>query len=191
MLLALHIIHIILPMLALGSLIIGLWNNRIYCVIASLWLSLIALVIHYQASGGEILGSYFNYFNAFFYTLNLFILCIALSRVIYHLTDGNSLLRHLNTIILLFIVVSCSLLTINLWINADFIEHRLHGTPVMQVTLAKKTDYCSYNYLFYTMTPAGTVAYLCPNYYGLIPSLGTLDVEPDFIKMQASAAVSS
>lgn len=186
-----QIIHVILPLLALGLLIIGLLKDRIYCVIASLWLSLIALVIHYQASGGEILGSYFNYFNAFFYTLNLFILCITLSRVIYHLTDGNTLFRYVNTIILLFIVVSCSLLTINLWINADFIEHRVHGTPVMQVTLAQKTEYCSYNYLFYTMTKAGTVAYLCPNYYGLIPSFGTLNVEPDFIKMQTSAAVNS
>jgi hypothetical protein len=55
------ILHIILPPLAAILLVIGLKKKEINFIIIALWLSLIALMIHYQTAGGEILGSYFNY----------------------------------------------------------------------------------------------------------------------------------
>ena len=61
MLLLAGIIHYLLPLAALISLIWGLSKKAIYYIIAALWLSLIALILHYQHSGGAILGSYFDY----------------------------------------------------------------------------------------------------------------------------------
>ena len=59
----------------------------------------------------------------------------------------------------------------------------------MQVALFKKADYCNYKYIFYKVAKDGAVTYLCPNYYGLIPSIGRLDISPDFIATQLSIPI--
>jgi len=182
-------IHYLFPLIAFLLLIIGIHKNAIYYIISALWLSLIALIIHHQISGGEILGSYFNYANAAIYTINLVILFIALIRVIAHLTYDNPALKYASAFIQAFVVI-CSLLVItNLWINAYFIENRMAGTPIMQVGLFEKADYCEYRYVFYKVNTDGAVMYLCPNHYGLIPSIGRLTVNPDFITTQLKAPV--
>lgn len=180
------VIHCLFPLIALTLLIIGIKRNAIYYIISSLWISLISLVIHYQTSGGEILGTYFNYLNATIYTINLFVLCLSLVYVLWHLSNDNVAFKIVSSLFQSFIVIGTLLVVINLWINAYFIENRLTGTPVMQVALLEKPDYCNYRYIFYKVALDGTVHYLCPNHYGLIPSIGRLSISPDFIASQLS-----
>ena len=180
------VIHCLFPLIALIFLIIGIKKNAIYYVISSLWLSLIALAIHYQSSGGQILGSYFNYLNAAIYSINLSILFISLIKIISHLSKDSSLFKYTSSFIQSFIVMASILVITNLWINAYFIENRLPGTPIMQVALIQKADYCDYRYIFYKVANDGSVLYLCPNHYGLIPSIGRLAISPDFIATQLS-----
>lgn len=180
------VIQCFFPLIALILLIIGIKKNIIYYVVSSLWLSLIALVIHYQSSGGQILGSYFNYLNAAIYSINLIILFISLIRVISHLSSNSPFFKYTSSLIQSLIVIGSFLVIINLWINAYFIENRMIGTPIMQVALFKKADYCSYRYIFYKVATDGSVLYLCPNHYGLIPSIGRLAISPDFIATQLS-----
>lgn len=170
----------IFPIVGLIVLVIGIKKKAIYHVISALWLSLIALIILFQSSGGEILGDYFNYLNAAIYSLNLIVLFVAISQVFKHLSIDNYF-KYLAGFFNAFIAVASLLLIINMWTNAYFIENRLPGTPIMQVALFTAPEYCSYRYVFYKIAPDGAVHYLCPNHYGLIPSSGKLDVSPDFI----------
>lgn len=180
------IIHSIFPVIALILLIIGIKRNAIHFVISALWISLISLIIHYQTSGGEILGSYFNYTNAAIYTVNLLVLFFSLIRILSHLSIDNDVFRYTSSLAKAFIVIGSLLVITNLWINAYFIADRMPGTPVMQVATFNKIDYCEYRYIFYKVNPDGSVMYLCPNHYGLIPSVGHLAVSPDFIASQLS-----
>ncbi|WP_298621871.1 type I secretion system protein LssZ [uncultured Legionella sp.] len=180
------VIHCIFPLIALVFLVIGVQRKAIYYIISALWLSLIALIILFQTSGGEILGSYFNYLNASIYTANLIVLLISLIYVISHLSNESSFFKHLSSLVKSILIVGSIFLITNLWINAYFIENRMNGTPVMQVALLQKPEYCSYRYIFYTVATDGSVVYLCPNHYGLIPSIGHLEVSPDFITTQLS-----
>jgi hypothetical protein len=180
------VIDYLFPLIALILLIIGLRRNAIYYVISSLWLSLIALLIHFQSSGGEILGSYFNYFNASIYSINLIILFIAFFRVVAHLRTENVSLKYLITFIQSLVVIGGLFVFINLWINAYFIENRMPGTPVIQVALLEKSEQCSYRYIFYKVASDRSIVYLCPNYYGLIPSIGRLALDQDFIRAHLS-----
>lgn len=179
-----QVIHCLLPLIALILLITGIKRNAIYYVISSLWLSLIAIVIHYQSSGGQILGSYFNYVNATIYSLNLIILLISLIRIISHLTASTPVMKYLSSLFQSFIVIGSLLVITNLWVNAFFIENRMSGTPIMQVALAKKSSQCSYRHIFYKVATDGNVVYLCPNHYGLIPSIGYLSISPDLLAHQ-------
>ncbi|MCL9684974.1 type I secretion system protein LssZ [Legionella maioricensis] len=178
------VIHCLFPLIALILLIIGVKRNTIYYVISSLWLSLIALLIHYQSSGGQIFGSYFNFLNAAIYTVNLVILFISLIRIISHLSGNSTVFKYTSSLIKSFIVIGSLLVITNLWINAYFIENRMVGTPIMQVALAKKATYCNYRYVFYKVAADGSVLYLCPNHFGLIPAIGRLSINPDFIATQ-------
>ncbi|BCA95700.1 type I secretion system LssZ [Legionella antarctica] len=176
--------HCLFPLIALIFLIVGIKRSIIYYVISSLWLSLIAVVIHYQSSGGQLLGSYFNIINATIYTANLIILFISLIQIISHLSSNNPVFKYVSSLIKSFIVIGSLLVISNLWVNAYFVDNRMPGTPVIQVALPKNVAYCSYRYLFYKVAPDGSVLYLCPNHYGLIPSIGHLSISPDFIATQ-------
>lgn len=179
-------IQSLFPLIALLLLIIGIKRNIISYVVSSLWLSLIALVIHYQSSGGQILGSYFNFLNAAIYSINLIILFISLIRVIAHLSSESLFFKYSSSLIQSLIVIGSFLVITNIWINAYFIENKMIGTPIMQVALFKKADYCNYRYIFYKVATDGSIVYLCPNHYGLIPSIGRLSISPDFIATQLS-----
>ncbi len=176
----------IFPIIAVILLIFGITRNAIYYIVSALWLSVISLIIHFQSSGGEILGSYFNYTNAAIYSLNLIILFISLIRILSHLSIDNDAFRYISSFAKAFIVIGSLLLVINLWVNAFFIDNRMPGTPIMQVASFNKYEYCDYKYIFYKVNTDGTVMYLCPNHYGLIPSIGHLAISPDFITSQLS-----
>lgn len=171
-----------LPFFALLLLIIGLKQNRLTFMSSALWLSLIALMLHYQNAGGEILGRYFGYRQAGIYSLNLVVLISALLALCFKLPMLQAKrTRYVTGFISALLVVSTLCLLGNLWINARFIETSRPGTPIMQVVPFTHRPYCSYRYIFYKIGLNGKVSYLCPNHYGLIPSVGELDTPPDFI----------
>ncbi|VEB35852.1 Legionella secretion system protein Z [Legionella sainthelensi] len=176
------------PLIALILLIIGIKKNGIYYMISALWLSLIAMLIHLQFSGNQIFGTYFNYYNAAIYSSNLLILLITLIYVISHLSSGSTL-KSVYSFVNAFLVVIALLSIINLWVNAFFIENKMQGTPIIQVALMNKPDYCSSKYVFYKVNLDSSIMYLCPNYYGLIPSVGRLAVSPDFIAAQLPLSI--
>ncbi|RUR11983.1 type I secretion system protein LssZ [Legionella sp. km772] len=184
MLLLAHIIHYLLPLAALLSLIWGLSQKALYYIISALWLSLIALILHYQHSGGVIFGSYFDYNNAFLYSLNLIILATSLIYIIEHLRTVYIQIKNITLVAQILIALTSLLMIFNLCINAYFFNDRLAGSPIIQVALMEKPSYCDFKYIFYKITKQGSTDYLCPNYYGLIPKIGHLSVSPDFIARQ-------
>lgn len=182
------LVQIFFPLIALILLIIGIKRNAIYYMISALWLSLIAMLIHLQFSGNRFFGTYFDYYNTAIYSFNLLILLIALIRIISHLST-NSTLKYVYSFANAFLVVIALLSIVNLWINAFFIENKMEGTPVIQVALLNKPDYCNSSYVFYKVNLDSSIMYLCPNYYGLIPSVGHLATSPDFIAAQLPASI--
>ena len=172
----------ILPLLGAILLITGIKTDHINYLITALWLGLIALLLHYQTAGGEILGSYFGYKNAAIYTLNLLVLLVSIICLLFKapLLKGKSI-RYLTGLISACLVVGCALLFVNLWINAYFIENKKPGTPIMQVATFTALDYCSYQYIFFRVGMDGKISYLCPNHFGIFPSIGHLDASPDFV----------
>lgn len=178
------IIQYFFPLIALIFLIAGIRKNAINYIISSLWLSLIAALIHFQFAGNQIFGTYFDYVNAAFYSFTLLILLTALIRVIAHLGTTSLIFKYTGSFINSFMVVGALLVITNLWINAIFIEEKKSGTPVMQIALFDKPAYCHNKYVFYKIAPDNSVMYLCPNYYGLIASVGRLTTSPDFVTRQ-------
>lgn len=186
MLVIANTIHALLPLCAIIGLILGLIKKAFYFVIASLWLSLIALIIYHQNYGGEILAPYFSYNNALLYSISLIVLTLAILYLMTHLDTKKRLINYLATLLQAFLVVASGLILANLWINAYFAASKLEGTPIIQVALIEKPSYCKYNYVFYKITPKGLTEYLCPNYYGFIPKIGHLTISPEFLTRQLS-----
>lgn len=178
------IILTLFPLIALILLIIGIKRNAVSYIISSLWLSLIALIIHFQFSGNQIFGTYFNYFHAGIYSFNLAVLLIAVISIIFHLSHYGPAFKYTSALITAFLVVGAFIFVSNLWINAYFVADKMEGTPIMQVALFDKPDYCENKYVFYKINTEGLVTYLCPNHYGLFPSIGQLATSPDFVATQ-------
>lgn len=183
------IIDCLFPLMALLLLIIGIQRKAIYYIISSLWLSVIALIIHFQSSGSQIFGGYFDYLQASIYSVNLIVLFVALVCIFSHLAINSNFYLYLSSLFKAVICISILFLIINLWTNAYFIENRMPGTPIMQVALLEKSEYCSNKYVFYKVDKDGAVSYLCPNHFGIIPSIGKLAVSPEFIITQLSMPI--
>lgn len=177
-----NLLHIFLPLLGMALLLVGIITERLNYTIAALWISFIALLLHYQTAGGEILGTYFGYKNATIYTVNLLVLIISLICLFFkHPSLQKKTIRYITGFVSACLIVGSILLLINLWMNAYFIENRRPGTPIMQVATFLPLDYCTYRYVFYKVGTDGSINYLCPNYYGIIPSIGHLEVSPEFL----------
>jgi hypothetical protein len=174
------------PLLGGLMLFFGIRLRRKNYTIGALWLSLIALILHYRASGGEILGSYFNYPHAAIYSLNLVVL---ISSMLYLLLTSvqkisGKILHYTSSFFSAALITAGALLLINLWINAVFVENRLEGTSILQVATFNKQPYCGYKYVFYKVDSDSIIKYMCPNHYGLIPSVGKLRSAPGFVVQQ-------
>ncbi len=177
-----NLLYILLPLLGIALLVAGIIMRRTNCIIGALWLTLIALMLNYQAAGGEILGTYFGYKNAAIYSINLIVLIITLLYLFFKLPLlQKKPTRYLTGLISACLVVGGILLLTNLWVNAYFIENRRVGTPIMQVATFTPVDYCAYRYVFYKVGLDGHINYMCPNHYGILPSMGQLDVSPAFL----------
>ncbi|WP_419418647.1 type I secretion system protein LssZ [Legionella sp. D16C41] len=183
------LMHIILPLLSLLLLVLGVKNRRKSYIVLAVWISIISLVIHYEIAGGEILGSYFNYLRAFIYSLNLLIILACIIFLTLNFRSEIASFRYFNSLLGAISVIGIGFLLINLWMNAWFIENRLPGTPIFQVGTFQKLNYCSYRYIFYKISQDGSVKFMCPNHYGLIPSIGGLNTAPDFILKQLPPAL--
>lgn len=179
-------IHIFVPLLGALILVFGITSQRRNYIVVALWLSLISLVLHYRDSGGEILGSYFNYTHAAIYSLNLIVLIFS---IIYLLLKSlkeipGKILRYTAGFLSAGLITGSALLLTNLWINAYFVENRLAGTPILQVATFNKQPYCGYKYVFYKVGADKNVWFMCPNHFGLLPSLGQLQSAPNFVVKQ-------
>lgn len=182
-------IHLALPILSCIILLVGLKSRRKNFIAVSLWLSLFALILHYHASGGEILGSYFNYMHVSIYSLNLIILITSFLCLLFTSIDEmrSRFVRYSAGFIAALLITGGTLLIANLWINASFIEDRLAGTPILQVATFNKQPYCDYKYVFYKVDTNNQVKFMCPNHYGFLPSTGKLDTAPAFVVKQLPA----
>ena len=174
------------PLISLILLIVGVKRDSIYYIVSALWLSFIAIMIHHQLAGGDIFGSYFNYTNALIYSVNLIVLSIAVICILSHLQTEHIIVKYISGFIKSFIIICSFLVVLNLWINAYFIENKLENTPIVQVVLMNKPDYCDYKFIFYTISKDGEASYLCPNYFGLIAKVGHLAKSPEFLSTQLS-----
>ncbi|KTD36633.1 type I secretion system LssZ [Legionella nautarum] len=179
-------IHFLFPILGIIILFFGIQLGRKNYILVALWLSLIALILHYRASGGEILGSYFNYQHAAIYSLNLIVLISSIICLLLTSMDEihSRILRYGAGLLSAGLITGGALLITNLWINASFVENRLPGTPILQVATFNKQPYCSYKYVFYKIGSDSIVRFMCPNYYGLLPSVGPLSTAPSFVIKQ-------
>jgi len=182
----LDLIHAIFPLLGLILLLAGLKSSHKNFIVTALWLSLIAIVLHYRLSGGEILGSYFDYLHTTIYSINLLVLVISVIYLLINFSreTNSSVVRYGAGFVAAISITSILILLGNLWINACFIDSRLPGTPILQVATSEKLDYCSYSHVFYKVNHEGKISYMCPNHYGLLPSVGHLDTAPEYIVKQ-------
>lgn len=178
------IIQYFFPLIALILLIIGIKRKMINYIISSLWICIIALLIHYQFSGYQIFGVYFDFMNASIYTFTMIVLIMCLIKIISHLSIDKLALRYLTSFINAVIVIGAGIVIINLWLNAFFIESKKPNTPIMQIASTKKLPYCDYKFVLYKITPEDKVMYLCPDYYGLLAGVGTLNETPSFLMHQ-------
>ncbi|KTC86772.1 hypothetical protein [Legionella brunensis] len=180
------VIHSLLPILGLLVLVWGIKSKRNNYILVALWVSLITLLLQYRASGGEILGSYFDYLHAATYSLNLIVLIISILYLLFSFlyATKNTFLRYGAGFVSATLVTGVVLLLINVWVNAYFIENRLPGTPILQVATFNKQTYCDYRYVFYKISPDSKVKFMCPNHYGFLPSVGELTTAPSFVTKQ-------
>jgi len=163
-------------------LIIGIKKDKINYIVSALWLSVLALLLHYQAAGGEILGSYFGYKNATIYGLNLIVMIITIICLFLKVPlFKHKKIRIITTLFTISIILGGLILIINLSINALFIENRRFGTPILQVATFKINEYCGYRYIFYKVANDGKINYMCPDHYLIFPSTGVLDTSPEYV----------
>jgi hypothetical protein len=175
-----------LPLLSFIFLTLAIKNININFSLTALWCSLIAVVVNYQLAGDEILGSFFNFYNASLYSINLILFIASIIYTLYLLKSHiqSKILSRLASLIAAVLVTAIAILFINLWLNAFFVEKRFTNTPIMQVATQEKFSFCDYDYVFFKITPDAKVAYLCPNGHGLIASTGIVSPLPKFLLSQ-------
>lgn len=180
---AITFMHILFPLINLSILLTGIITRRSRWLVAALWLSLVAVIWQYQSAQGEILGSYFDYKESFLYSVSLLVLLTGIVYLLwgYAREMDSNWIRPLFGLVVAASATAVMLLLTNLWINARFIENRMPDSPVLQIGSFQKPDYCHFQYLFYTVSKEGELSYLCPNYYGLLPSVGTVQTMPDYV----------
>jgi len=176
----------ILPLISCLLLLAGKLSPYKNFLLAALWLSVLTLIFHYHNSGGEILGTYFQYTHAFIYSLNMIVLLFCLIDIFTSLskTFAKPSLQKGMTALTACSSLGVILLLSNLWLNAWFIENKKSGTTILQVANFKKPVYCKYPYVFYKMGSNGKISYLCPNAYGLLPAIGSLHQAPEYVVKQ-------
>ncbi len=183
--------HLILCLIAAMFVILGVMRKNLSCVMAALWISLFTLCMQYHASGGEILGNYFNYKHATVYSITLLTLLVSFTYLIFNTPFIQQ--QRLRTGIASFIGALLSAgvvcLLINLWMNAWFIEKKHNDTPIFQIAQFSQPTYCTYRYVFYKVGEDNRLYYMCPNYYGFIPSIGKLDHSPEYVLKQLPMSV--
>lgn len=160
-------------------LMIGISKSSKKAIIVALWLSLLAMILHYYLAGLEILGNYFNYCHAALYTLNMLVMIGSIIYLLFSSSIRSQKYIWLGLAAPLIIIITEGLLLIaNLWVNAYFLEHKKMGTQLIALSNKDKTSYCTSNYIFYKIMPDNTMKYMCPNHYLLIPSIGNVEQVP-------------
>lgn len=170
----------ILPLFSLILIIMAVKKTNLNFTLAALWCSLIALIVHYQLAGDEILGGYFNSYHATLYSITILLFLASSVYASYLIKPNlkNKLASNTLSLTAAVVVTGSVILLINLWVNASFVDHRFKNTPIVQVPTLNNPAYCQNTNVLLKVTPEAKVAYLCPNGYGLIASTGKLDSIP-------------
>ena len=176
-----NVLHLLFPVLGIGLLIYGLAQSKRDLILLALWVSIIGVATHYQISHGQILGIYFGYYHAILYSLNLLVLLFSSIYVLFNYRTPRRLSKIILSLFAAVTVTGVSVLLINVWVNAYFVEKRYPGSPLLQIAVFKKLPYCAYTYVFYKLNSHKEVEYLCPNFYGFIPKIGTLHTLPTYL----------
>ncbi len=185
-----NVINYTLPLISLIFLSLGIIRTRINFVLMAFWLSLIGLIFLYRMAGGEILGSYFDYLNATFYTLYLLVLISGTLYLFFNVSFlRGKYVSYATGFVSACLITGGTILMINLWMNAHFVEDRMPQTAIMQVVSFTPPTYCAYRYVFYKVGRDGKIAYLCPNAYGIIPAVGHLETAPKFLIRYLGASI--
>jgi hypothetical protein len=174
----------LLPVICFITLILAIKQSHINYALTALWLSLIAVILNYQLAGDEIIGDYFNIFNATIYTVNLLLFVFSTLYVLHLLnsTLEKKLTKILMPILSLFLVIGCGIVLTNLWINARFLHFRHPKTPIIKVDNLNSPTHCNYKYVFLKINNDAKVNYLCPNGHGIIAATGELPTTPKLVK---------
>lgn len=178
--------YCLLSFMAMFFLMYGINRKKEDIVSLGLWSTVGALLLLYNRSHGEILGVFFNYTNSILYTINLLILILSLSFILLHneTIQNKRVYKYLGYGATSFLIALGSLLLVNVWINAIFIENKHPNFPILQIANLGDNPYCSYRYVFYKTDTEGVTKLLCPNHYGLVPSVKTVEQLPSFITHQ-------
>lgn len=180
-----YLIYLILPIIAAVFLIVGLMKKQNAVISIAVWISLLGLLFHYQISGGEILGHYFNFLTAGIYSFNLLVLLIGIFNLFTSEPSDNFMLKLGTSFLKAFILIGLLVILTNLWINAYFIENRKAHTAIIQVAGMEKYNPCKTSKIaYYKMDKAGNIKYLCPNQYGVFPGIGKLEKIPPVLAKQ-------
>jgi hypothetical protein len=173
----------LLPVACLAFLIAAFRRENINLSLIALWISLITVMLQYQLAGDEIIGTYFDYFNAAIYTINILLLIISALYLFYliGMTTKSKLKINMMRLVSLLLVLGCGVLLTNLWMNAVFISSRYPKTPIMQVVMLKKPAYCNHHYVLIKINKNAVTEYLCPNGRWLIPTTGIAKPAPKYI----------
>lgn len=184
-----NILQLIFPFFTLLILIIGLITSSKKYLLAALWLSLIATILHYRLANGEILGSYFDIRQATIYSINLIVLLVSLLTIIFvpSFRSAEKKILYLSGLLSAALVTGVFLVLANIWFNAFFLADRMPNTPILQVAVMQKPDYCDYKYVFYKVNLQGKISYMCPAHFGFLPSQGLLLKAPEYVIRQLPA----
>lgn len=187
----LFISYAILSLIGVVATLFGLRHHKKEAMHIGLWFTIFAMVLLYNLADGEILGTFFNYENSILYSINLLVLVVILSYLFLtsNWIQKRQWFHYLAYFGILLIVAAGSVLLINVWMNARFIETKNNALPIIQVANYGNNPHCEYQYVFYKMNNQGTIEYLCPNHYFLIPKVGVVSSIPDYIKQQFNLLV--
>ena len=164
---------------AVCMMFLGFYRHKVYLLVA-LWVSAILLIWHHRIAGGSVLGPHFDYNHAVWYSLDLIVLVVSILGLVIKETMPVSV-RKIMVAFLVIVCIADGLLFINVWVNAYFMENRKPNTPLLEVAMVKPTSYCHHHKIFYKVGVDGQWYYMCPDYYGLLPSIGKLDKPPELM----------
>lgn len=174
----------LLPILALTLFIVGLLKKEGSFITFSIWVAVVSIFIEVRGSELKLFGNFFDYQQAFLFSLNVLTIIAALSTICFYKLKAKSLMIVIPvSLSIAFITTVGIVASINVWTNAFFFKSKHPKSAIMEVVNFNPPEYCESTYIFYRINKEKKVDYLCPYYYhSFLPKIGTLEEPPVFIE---------